>query len=70
MNAIENEPRYDIVVKLTSRDGNAFAVLGEVRKQLKKAGAGPAMIQEFLKEATAGNYDELIQTCMRWVHVE
>jgi hypothetical protein len=26
-------------------------------------------VAEFTKEATSGDYDNLLQTCMRWIHV-
>ena len=51
-------------------DGNAFAVLGKVKQALKRAGGDPAETSEFFEEATAGDYDHLLQTVMRWVTVE
>ena len=61
------EPRYpDVVVELVGTDGNAFAVLGAVQRALKDAGVDPA---PFLAEATAGDYDHLLATTMRWVDV-
>jgi hypothetical protein len=64
------KPRYDIDVKLTGGDGNAFALLGQVRRALQKAGAPPEEYDKFFKEATAGDYDELLATCMEWVNVQ
>jgi len=65
--ATTNGPRYpDVHVQLVGEDGNAFAILGRVRKALKRAGHGSAG-DEFTAEATSGNYDHLLQTCMRWV---
>lgn len=66
-----NEVRYpDVTVQLVGRDGNAFAVLGAVRLALRRAGHGPAVLQEFTDEATSGDYDHLLCTAMRWVNVE
>jgi hypothetical protein len=61
--------RYpDVEVQLTGQDGNAFAVLGTVRKALMDAGYGDD-VEAFLAEATSGDYDHLLATCMRWVTV-
>ena len=62
--------KYDVTVKLSGEDGNAFAVLGKVRKALKNAGASPADLYTFTTHATSGDYDHLLQTCMKWVNVE
>ena len=59
----------DVTVRLVGQDGNAFMVLGLVSKALKRAGHGDA-VDEFMKEATSGDYDHLLQTCMAWVEVE
>lgn len=56
----------EVQVQLTGTDGNAFAVLGQVAKALRKAGIDPT---EFMAEATAGDYDHLLATCMKWVDV-
>ena len=62
--------RYpQITVELTGTDGNAFAVLGKVRRALHAEGVAPADVEVFTKEAKAGDYDHLLQTCMRWVDV-
>lgn len=63
-------PKYpDIHVQLSGRDGNAFAILGTVRRALRDAGISQDTIAEFFAEAKSGSYDELIQTVMRWVEV-
>ena len=59
----------DVTVKLVGEDGNAFAVLGSVRKALKRAGYHDA-VEEYTKEATAGNYDDLLVVTMKYVNVE
>ena len=59
-----------VTVKLVGEDGNAFAVMGRVCKALRRAGASDDTIQQFQKEATAGDYDDLLRTCMRWVECE
>lgn len=65
-----NEPKYPkIVVKLVGGDGNAFAILGKVSKALRAAGVPQAERDEFMAEATSGDYDHLLQICMKWVEV-
>lgn len=59
----------EIHVRLTGQDGNAFAVLGAVSKALRRAGVPQEECSAFMKEATAGDYDHLLATCMRWVVV-
>jgi hypothetical protein len=59
-----------IVVDLDAVDGNAFAIMGAVRKALRKNSVDAAEIQTFLNEAKSGNYDHLLDTCDRWVTIE
>jgi len=66
----ETMPRYpEITVELIGQDGNAFAVLGAVTKALKRAGVSKEEQDEFMQEATSGDYDHLLRTVMRWVEV-
>ena len=59
-----------IVVQLAGVDGNAFNVMAVVTKALKGCGICKAERDEFLAEAMSGDYDHLLQTCMKWVTVE
>jgi hypothetical protein len=56
-----------IKVKLTGEDGNAFAIISRVRSALCKGKVSDEEIAAFTKEAESGNYDNVLQTCMRWV---
>ena len=58
----------EVHIQLTGEDGNAFAVLGHVRRALQSAGVQDE-VSEFMEEATGGDYDNLLQTVMRWVGV-
>ncbi len=58
-----------IHVQLVGEDGNAFAILGRVCKAMRKAGVSKAEIDQFQAEAMAWDYNHLLTTCMRWVHV-
>jgi len=58
----------DVEVQLIGQDGNAFAELCAVRKALVDAGHQDE-VEAFFAEATSGDYDHLLGTCMRWVTV-
>ena len=63
-------PKYpNIEVELLGRDGNAFFILGAVRKALRRAGISEDEVFAFTTEATGRDYDELLTTTMRWVEV-
>lgn len=59
----------NIEVELSGTDGNSFAVLGKVKKALMRNGVPPGEIERFLEDATSGDSDHLLQTCMKWVDV-
>lgn len=62
--------RYpDVEVELSEMDGNAFVLMGAVSKALRRADVSTSEIDEFRTEAMSGDYDNLLQTCMRWVAV-
>jgi hypothetical protein len=56
------------VVKLVGTDGNAFAILGKVKRALVDAGMKKEA-EAFMKEATSGDYDHLLATAMDYVDV-
>jgi len=60
----------NISVKLVGTDGNAFAILANMKSALRKHKVSGEDIEAFLKEAMSGDYDHLLQTCMKWVNVE
>jgi len=65
-----SEPKYpDIEVQLSGEDGNAFYILGKVTKEMRNAGISKEERTLFLEEAKSGDYDELLETCDRWVTV-
>ena len=65
-----SEPIYpNIEVKLTGTDGNAVAIVGAVKKALLRSGINPDEYSKFQNEAFDGDYDHLLQTCLKWVKV-
>ena len=70
----ENEesrtPHYpQVTVPMTGEDGNAFFIIGRVGGALRAEGIPDEKIQEFTAQATSGDYDNVLQTVMRWVNV-
>jgi hypothetical protein len=64
------ETRYpDVKAQLSGEDGNAFAILGRVAQALRRAGVSGEDIDRFHAEATGGDYDHLLRTCLAWVDV-
>jgi len=63
-------PETKPTVKLISQDGNAFSIMGRVKQALKRAGADKEYIDEYLSEATSGDYDHLLVVSMEYVDVE
>jgi len=48
------------VVKLIGSDSNPFAIMGKVKQALKKAGADQEYIEQYITEATSGDYDNVL----------
>ncbi len=64
------EPLTKPTVKLVGEDGNAFSIMGRVKKALMLAGADKEYIDKYLKEATSGDYDHLLVVSMEYVEIE
>ena len=62
-------PKYDVSVQLSGNDGNAFAIMGSVKQALKRAGATPEEISQYVSDSMSGDYDNLLRTAMEWVEV-
>jgi hypothetical protein len=59
----------DVEVQLSGHDGNAFAIIGRVRRAMEVAGHADAADQ-FAKDAmTCGSYDDLLVFVMNTVVV-
>lgn len=60
----------EINVPLVGEDGNAFSILGRVKRIMRRAGLGDSEWEAFHKEATSGDYDNLLRTVMIWFAVD
>jgi len=60
-------------ISLTTMDGNAFILIGESTKLLKRAHINEPKIEEFITtfhdEITSGDYDHVVQTIMKYCDV-
>lgn len=63
-------PTSKPTVKLIGQDGNAFSVMGNVKRALKRAGADREYIDQYLEEAMSGDYNHLLTVSMKYVNVE
>ena len=54
-------------LKLIGEDGNAFAILGKARRVALKNGMD---WDKIYKEATSGDYNNLLRTMMKYFEVE
>ena len=66
---MSTQPKYDVDVRLSGEDGNAWFILGRVQSALRRARVPHDEIEQFLSEAMSSDYDHLLQTCMLWVNV-
>jgi len=61
-------PKYpEIEVQLSGNDGNAFAIMGAVKKALKRANVSADEIAEYTTQSMSGDYDNLLRVAMAWV---
>lgn len=64
-------PKYpNIKVKLVGLDGNAFSILGRCFAAIRSSGLSKTELDEFKKQATSGDYNNLLSTCLEWSYVE
>ena len=62
-----SEPKYpDVQVQLSGEDGNGFFIIGRARRAARRAGIPAEEIDAYTKEAESGDYDNLLQTTIRW----
>ena len=62
--------RYpEIEVQLTGDDGNAFVIMGKVSKALRRGKVDKTEIDEYMKLAMSGDYDNLLRVSMQFVTV-
>ena len=63
------EPKYAIEVQLSGNDGNAMSIMSNVGRALMRNGVPKEEVDSFYAEAMSSDYDNMLQTAMRWVQV-
>lgn len=61
---------FNITVKLSGNDGNAFAIMGSVRNALKKAGATKEQLDQYTMDSMSGDYQNLLRVASRYVNIK
>jgi hypothetical protein len=60
---------FNVTVKLSGNDGNAFAIMGSVRNALKKAGATKEQLDQYTMDSMSGDYQNLLRVASRYVNI-
>jgi len=63
------KPEKKPVVRLIGEDGNAFGIMGRVKRALARDGADQEYINRYLQESMDSDYDHLLQTAMKYVEI-
>jgi len=63
------DPKYPDV-KVTIYDGNAMKILSKCKNAARRAGLSDTEVDQYLQEATSGNYQKLLQTSFEWFDVD
>jgi hypothetical protein len=60
-------PKYpEVEVHLCGEDGNAYSILSRCNRAAREADVSQEERDTFMKEAMSGDYDHLLQTCIKW----
>ena len=63
------KPEKRPTVKLVGENGNAYGIMGRVKRALRSGGADQEYINRYLQESMVGDYDHLLQTALKYVEV-
>ena len=58
-----------VMPDLKGQGGNAYFLLGDAKRSLKEAGVPLEERERFYKQATSGDYENLLETIMEWFTV-
>lgn len=66
-----SNPKYpEITVSLVGENGNVFYILGKCLSAMRCANISKEEQDEFYRQATAGDYNNLLITCLEWFGIE
>lgn len=60
----------DINIPMVGEDGNAFSILGRIRRAMRRADLPDSEWELFHTEATSGDYDKLLMTVLNWFAID
>jgi len=63
------KPLTNATVQLSGTDENTFSIIAKVKGAISKSDR-PDLVTHFVADAMSGDYDHVLQTCMRYVEVE
>lgn len=63
-------PNCTVVYELAGPSGNAFAVLGNMRAELRKNRVPKKKIDAIIAEATTGDYNNLLTVVSKYVYLK
>lgn len=64
-------PKYpEIVVPLVGQDGNPMAIVGRTLAAMRSAGVSDEERKKYQEEALSGDYNNVLNTTMRWVNTD
>ena len=60
----------EITVQFVGKNGNAFYILGLCKSAMERNHLPQSEIDQFMSEATSGDYNHLLATIMAWFDVD
>ena len=63
-------PQVNIRLRLDGPGGNAFVIIGDCMRAMRAAEVSHRQQEQFLSEATDGDYDHLLRTVREWFAVD
>lgn len=60
----------EITVQLVGKNGNAFYILGLCKSAMERNHLPQSEIDQFMSEATSGDYNHLLATIIAWFDVD
>ena len=68
--AIPEDQRPTVRLELVGEGGNSFAIMAQVTSALRRAGFANGVIKAYQKEATSGDYDNLLRVTLGYIRAE
>lgn len=60
-------PNIKFLIERSGPSGNAFWIIGKIRKEMVKNGVPAGIIANFINESTSGDYEHLLSVCQEYV---